>query len=484
MVEPMFRTLLILVLLAPLPLGSVYAWSWAVMALVVGGLMGAWSLGVLTGRCLPAVGLRATWPAVLLFALVAGWAVAQTLPVMPGSWHHPIWAAAAEALGRAMPATITIDADAAIAALTRLLTYAGVFWLSLQLCRDRHRARAAIAAVAYAGAAYAAYGLFVEATGSGTILWFPKVTHPDDLSSTFVNRNSFAAYAGLALICATGLIIDRLSHAFAGAVSAGQRVGQAIEAIAVRGMPLLLSWVVILSALLLTRSRGGFLAAAVALPALFLAFGRARAVDRRLVAGSFTACGAALVLVFSIGGDVLDARLARTLGADEERLRLFAATLDAIAEEPGFGTGYGTFEDVFARHRPADFGSRHSKAHNTYLENVLELGLPAALALFAIFAGVLVVTFRGAGRRRRDVAFPCIGFAATVLVAAHALIDFGLQIPAIAATWCLIAGAACAQSAPSRAIGGAPTDATRAPAPGRSGDRTRRSPPAARAAPP
>ena len=49
-------------------------------------------------------------------------------------------------------------------------------------------------------------------------------------------------------------------------------------------------------------------------------------------------------------------------------------------------------------------------------------------------------------RRRRDAVYPCIGFAATTLVAAHSLVDFSLQIPAVALTYSLLMGAACAQS--------------------------------------
>ena len=49
-------------------------------------------------------------------------------------------------------------------------------------------------------------------------------------------------------------------------------------------------------------------------------------------------------------------------------------------------------------------------------------------------------------RRRIDAVYPAIGLAATAQVAAHSLIDFGLQIPAVAVTYSLLLGVACAQS--------------------------------------
>jgi hypothetical protein len=39
-----------------------------------------------------------------------------------------------------------------------------------------------------------------------------------------------------------------------------------------------------------------------------------------------------------------------------------------------------------------------------------------------------------------------LGLGATALVAAHATIDFGLQIPAITVTYLFLMGAACGQS--------------------------------------
>jgi O-antigen ligase len=119
--------------------------------------------------------------------------------------------------------------------------------------------------------------------------------------------------------------------------------------------------------------------------------------------------------------------------------------MSAIDAAPILGTGAGTFEEVFRFYRTTDILDVYMKAHNTYLENILELGFPAALALFSVFAGFVVLTCVGLRRRRRDVVFPCIGLASTVLVAAHSLVDFSLQIPAVTATYCLIMGAACAQ---------------------------------------
>jgi predicted branched-subunit amino acid permease len=70
--------------------------------------------------------------------------------------------------------------------------------------------------------------------------------------------------------------------------------------------------------------------------------------------------------------------------------------------------------------------------------------------MFGIFVFFLVLCAVGIRQRRRDAVYPCVGFAATILAAAHALFDSSLQIPAITATYMLIMGAACAQCWSSR----------------------------------
>ena len=75
---------------------------------------------------------------------------------------------------------------------------------------------------------------------------------------------------------------------------------------------------------------------------------------------------------------------------------------------------------------------------------------PAALALFAAIGGLAVVCLRGVRRRHRDWAYPALGVAASVLVGVHALLDFSLQIPAVAILYACIMGVGCAQAWSSR----------------------------------
>lgn len=440
-----FRLLIAVVVLAPLPFASVYPWSWSLMAVVVGSLLVAWSVLVALGRLRPAFGLRRTWPFVLLFLIPVIWAALQSLPVTPLAWHHPLWQSAADALGMELAGSVSLDPENTISALVRLLAYGGIFWLSLQYSKEPARARQVFLALSVAGLVYGAYGLVVQFSGSETILWYDKFAYVTDLTSTFVNRNSFATYVGLTLLCTTGLLLNIISKSLATGSRREQFI-QLINSMTPWSYILLVAWITGMTALMLTHSRGGFLSTGLGIIALVSALALTRAVKTRFAVTLGAITVIAGVVFFAVGGDVLDKRLAAMSLDRADRPAVYELTLDAIETAPMLGTGYGSFAEVFRFYRRDNISNFYQKAHNTYLENVLELGIPAALALFAAFAVMAALTFRGLRRRQRAVIYPCTGFAATILVAAHSTVDFSLQIPAVAATYALLMGTACAQS--------------------------------------
>jgi len=57
-----------------------------------------------------------------------------------------------------------------------------------------------------------------------------------------------------------------------------------------------------------------------------------------------------------------------------------------------------------------------------------------------------MICMRGVWVRRRHWIYPALGVAATALVGIHALVDFSLQIPAVAYLYALMMGGAVAQS--------------------------------------
>ena len=89
-------------------------------------------------------------------------------------------------------------------------------------------------------------------------------------------------------------------------------------------------------------------------------------------------------------------------------------------------------------------------AHNTYLEVFQGLGILFGLMLVASIALLARRCAKGAMTRQENEMIPCVAAGIAFLVGAHSLVDFSLQIEAIAVTFMAVLGAGVAQSQSSR----------------------------------
>ena len=134
----------------------------------------------------------------------------------------------------------------------------------------------------------------------------------------------------------------------------------------------------------------------------------------------------------------------------------YRVAVDAFGEKPAFGTGAGTYQFSWQKHRSID--QPVHDAHSLYLEAFSELGLVGGLLVLAL-VGVLLWTGLGAWRaaphpqRDRYAAL----FAATLAFAIAAGFDWFWEIPGLGAVFFLAAGvlvaARCAQLTSPRTAG-------------------------------
>jgi O-antigen ligase len=446
-----FRALLVVVVLAPLPLGGNRPWAWSLLAVLIGLLASGWALAAISGRCrapLPGGRLAA---AAIPFISALLWAGAQASSLVPTVSWHPLWGESMQALGGGgASGMISVAPDATWGAVMRLSCYAAVFLLAAQLAMERARAHEALAAVVAAGVAYAGYGLFVYFTGSEEILWFAKWAYLGDLTSTFVNRNAYGAYAGLGLVCCVAMFAHRLRR------RREERRGAAewTETLLVRAMPYLIGALLTGTALLLSHSRGAFLSGGLALAALMAALTLGRALPPQAALRISLVIFSVAAVVVALNGEGTLERLLETGSptADEGRADVYRLTLAAITDAPLTGHGLGAFQSAFRMYR--DVGLHRAEdwqyAHNVYLEMAMDLGIPATAAFYASLLAILAACVRGLFRRRRDQVYPATALTAAVLIGAHSLIDFSAQIPAVAVTLALLLGVGFAQSWSSR----------------------------------
>lgn len=385
------------------------------------------------------------WFPAATFGLVLLWIAVQATPWTPPAWHNPVWQETATLLGIELPGAIAINPHAAGTALMRLLTYAGIFWLALQYGRSSNRAKQIFYVVAFSGLVYALYGLLIEFTGSQTILWYEKLNYKDNLTSTFRYKNAYATYAGIGLVATVALLVPALGRDDYSLMGPNERLRSLLTLIFEKIWPLVVAFVVIVSALLLSDSRGGFLSTLIALLVFAILLRLSRRKSLPYGRTYFAIISAAGIFFVSLSGGAIFDRFAAT-DQHDIRTRIYNNTADATADRPLSGWGTNNFENVFARYQDWTFSTRTIRAHNEYLDNALGMGIPATGLLFVSLLSIGVLCFRGVRHRQRDNFYPAAGVALIVLVGVHSLSDFTMQVPAVAATFALLAGVCCAQA--------------------------------------
>ena len=430
----------------PFWLGSNRLISWGINAVLFAGLAGVYELSLLMRLKPHPVALRRVGLSAILFAVVTLWVLAQNVTWMPLEWQHPIWQLASDALGRQLAGSISVDRDLTALALLRLMTAASVFWLALQLCHDAARARWLIWSVIGIGAAYAAVGILALGfMRDGRV--FPELGPTKLLTSTFVNQNHYVTFAGIGLIAAIGTTL----RLYRRDLSQTGRIWQLKFAALIRttgsaaALPLALGSV-ILAALMLTGSRGGIISTALGVFVLFiLNVGKAKGRNEALLL-AFAAL--VVAVAFIAFGDVFVGRITDQGLYDQGRPAVLNVTIRSILSAPLLGFGYGTFSSAFPMFRDdsASLSGFWDKAHNTYIEIFQGLGLLFGAMLIACVVVLVWDCLKGAKTRRRGATIPAIAASVSFLVGAHALIDFSLQIQAVALTYMAVLGAGVAQA--------------------------------------
>jgi O-antigen ligase len=442
---------------SPFWFGSNSLLAWGVNAVLFPGLVGIYELSLLIRGERHQVGIQHIKVSAALFAAVVLWILIQNATWTPAWLHHPIWQMAADALNKPVDGSIGVSRDLTTLALLRLITAASVVWLALQLCRDDSRANFLLWSLATICCAYAAYGLFAIALTPGRVLWFKNPNANGLLTSTFINPNSFAAYSGIGFIAICGLILRLYRHEFTTVGGSTRfRIATFIEITGRKGAALLGGGSVILVALLLSGSRGGIVSTALGLfvlGALTLKPRKRKFSEQRQAIIAFIAFGALLVAAaFLAFGDLVAGKIAQQGFSDEGRMAVYTITARSILNAPLLGYGYGTFADVFPIFRDQSVGvsGKWQMAHNTYLEVFQGLGLLFGSMLVASVVLLVLRCVKGAMIRQRNEMMSCVAVSTAVLLGVHTLIDFSLQMQAVAITFMAVLGAGVAQSQSSR----------------------------------
>ena len=262
-------------------------------------------------------------------------------------------------------------------------------------------------------------GVLQAALGRGDFI----TDGPARAHSAFVTPNSFA-----------GFLIVVIPMAAALALTARRRAGR---------IALWCATALLFAALVLSQSRGAWVAGAIAAALFLWQLGRARILifrrRRLVVAGVIVLAGATALAIWVVRPEM--ARRAASVFQPhkvptfQHRLLYWDATLEMAANALPLGIGLQTFHIDYPAHRRAELaGTLQWYAHNDYLQILVELG-PLGLA------ALLWLLWR-VGRMGRDVLRAetepanravllacCAGAGAALL---HSLVDYDLYVPGVA----------------------------------------------------
>jgi O-antigen ligase len=289
-------------------------------------------------------------------------------------------------------------------------------------------------------------------TSPRSLLWAPKNYYLGSFTGTFINPNTAATHFAFLLVIALSLSLFQLERVnlyrlllLKGTTGAAERAGS--RRLAAYSAAVF----VFLVALMLTKSRAGIISALVGVACFASGFAYF-SLRRRW--GAVRALGFALL---SIAGVVAatavfgERVLLRVQGlglVDPGRLCTYSSTWSAIWDAPWWGTGLGTFQDVFPAYRTPSCGlyGYWETAHSVFLEAWLGLGVAFIFLAVIVYYQLARAYGRGvwARHRFRFVPLACLALLATLTL--HSLVDFSLQVPgfALAAAGILGAGAAVA----------------------------------------
>ncbi|WP_314959497.1 O-antigen ligase family protein [Bradyrhizobium cosmicum] len=423
--------------LAPLPFGSVdLIWIWIWTALLTASLLTA----NLSRVCNSDLWVIGPMGAVLL--LLCALTLFQIFPGVSDALADPFWRIARDVAGVTEPNRISTTASVPWIAFGSCVLFVLALLRAYLLSTDEKAARQVLKAIAYAGFAYAVYGILAHLLAPTTLLWRSKEYYLPYATGTFVNRNTAAAFWGscsvlflgrLAPIASDALLLAHRPHYSSFTDHPATLAAGVLTCLVATGM---------------TGSRAGVLLTLLSLACLAnLHLMQLRFQSRHYWLGAGAVTAAAIVGFLVIGGNVIG-RVGLFGLTDGQRAEVYRTSLKMLRGHELLGIGVGNFETAFPPYRPESLGSQGiwDKVHSTPLEMMISIGLPLGATICAIAALFWGRMLWGAFSRLRDRDIPATAASVFLLGVLHSCIDFSLQIAGFAVIFAAISGCGLAQS--------------------------------------
>jgi len=400
--------LCLLLIWAPIPLGSNRPWAWAILEISIAFIFilhlihyikHPFSLNYLRWQ-LPLLA-----PLILLQIYLA----LQTWQILP-----------------------SLDPYQSGVMLQKGIAYTLWAYLLLTYVRSGETIQKLLLAVIISGALQATYGVILnllDLAASPVI----GMNEGGRARGSFVYQNHFANYLGLCLALGLGLLMSQLSSR-AQTLQIKELLTDIANNLLSEKFLIRLALIIMVIGLVLSRSRMGnaaFFAALISVSMFALWFYKRPPTLLKPLVISILILDM-LVIGSMFGLEKLKQRYAETSFASEARDEVVRDSLPLLEQHWLTGSGGGSFYGIFPANQPAPYSGFYDHAHNDYLQFAIELGIPVFL-LLAIW--ILMVLWRAGkvmalAEHKIDRGCSFGAAMAIIYMLLHMTVDFPLQSPA------------------------------------------------------
>lgn len=440
-------------LLMPLPLGGNRSW---VLLIVVPCLLAIWTMLLVTPNSRQQL-VRAIDHAKLPLACLAGIALLQCLQSLslPATWPGQLSSGMNQIWQDSAQASLSLDRFNTQLYATLTLCYASAFvFIQYFALQSAKLIKQLVLALVLAGIFQAVLGIYLYSIHAEYSLFYFALHHVRTIG-TFTYHNHYAFYLVMTLCLGLGLIMAEPAAPQGSGWK--QHLNKLLAFVESRKMLLRLGLIVIVIALVLTKSRMGnaaFFSALLASMTLYFSLVKPRNKSLLWLVASVVVIDI-VVLGSWVGLDKVAERIGNTAlsqdsptisamirgqesGAEwprdesiEARMLPADYAVQIIKYFPLTGTGAGSFYTIFPRYKPATINGFYDHAHNDYVELVTDHGL-IGISLFAALVLSVIARTIAVLRHRKSALAKGLAFSTTMACCAallHSLVDFNLQVP-------------------------------------------------------
>ncbi|KAF7780808.1 hypothetical protein PMAN_a1905 [Pseudoalteromonas marina] len=392
--------------LLPLPLGSYRPWAILAMGLLIS--------------------------ATFITHLIYG-AINNNQSLYPPLYSWPVFAALGVVIAVCAVQMFTVSVDPFQTKQMLLKTSFMILfcWLIFIYFNSAARIKKLIYAVICAGVFQALYASYLNLSPDVVSPIF-GYKHTDRAIGTFTYSNFLANYLALCLCLGIGVLVSELKRNNGkGKNTLKQTLRAWAEILLSSKIVLRISLIIIIVALILTRSRMGNSAFFIALMvvsflALFVYNNKPKAF-KLLIVSFFIIDLIIIGAIFDV--EKVKQRISETSIASETRDEVVRDSIPLILDKPLLGSGGGTFYTAFPAYQSEPYSGYYDNAHNDYIQFAVELGIPAtaALGLLVLYCLWLCVATM---RKRKTALFQGVAFGCAIAIIdmlLHSSVDYSLQ---------------------------------------------------------